>query len=429
MSGRSFHVVIVGGGIGGLCLAQRLMREGVSVAVYERDRTRTDRLQGYRIHIDPVGSRALYECLPPRLFDAFDANCGEASRQFQMINERLHELVRVDLSDVVEDPVARHRSVSRITLRQVLLDGLDDVIHFDKRFVRYAEAPDGRVVAHFEDGTAAVGDVLVAADGGNSRVRAQFLPHAERVETGIVGIAGKVPLTDETRAWLPPSIRDGVTLVSAPKGRAMFCASLQHRKSAAPIGDDGASAVHPGLLFDNTADYVFWAFSTRREAYPADLAGRDGPALRSVVLDMVAGWDPQFQRLVRAADPSTVMLVPIRTSVPVPLWPLRNVTLIGDAIHSMTPYRGIGANVALRDASLLGRRLAEARRGETSLLEAIRAYEAEMIVYGFDAVRESLKAMEQAHAEGRFGKALARVFFKALNALPALKRRVLFGTN
>ncbi len=46
MSFATFHVVIIGGGIGGLCLAQGLKRAGVSVAVYERDRTRTDRLEG-----------------------------------------------------------------------------------------------------------------------------------------------------------------------------------------------------------------------------------------------------------------------------------------------------------------------------------------------------------------------------------------------
>ncbi|MGH3834528.1 MAG: FAD-dependent oxidoreductase [Pseudonocardiaceae bacterium] len=45
-------VIIVGGGIAGLCLAQGLRQAGVSVAVYERDRSPTDRLDGYRIHIN-----------------------------------------------------------------------------------------------------------------------------------------------------------------------------------------------------------------------------------------------------------------------------------------------------------------------------------------------------------------------------------------
>jgi len=57
------QVLIIGGGIGGLTLAQGLKKSGVSVAVYERDRTTTDRVQGYRVHINPAGSLALHECL------------------------------------------------------------------------------------------------------------------------------------------------------------------------------------------------------------------------------------------------------------------------------------------------------------------------------------------------------------------------------
>jgi phytoene dehydrogenase-like protein len=70
------HVIIVGGGIGGLTLAQGLKREGVSAADYERDRTPTDRLQGYRVHISPTGGLGLHKCLPPPLFEAFDRTCG-----------------------------------------------------------------------------------------------------------------------------------------------------------------------------------------------------------------------------------------------------------------------------------------------------------------------------------------------------------------
>ena len=65
MTDKGFHVGIVGGGIGGLALAQGLKKAGISVALYERDRTPTDRLQGYRVHISPKGSVALHDCLPP----------------------------------------------------------------------------------------------------------------------------------------------------------------------------------------------------------------------------------------------------------------------------------------------------------------------------------------------------------------------------
>ena len=65
-----------------------------------------------------------------------------ATRAFNIVSHRLDELMHIDLTKLpVPDPVAHHRSVSRITLRQVLLDGLDDVVHFDKRFTRYEESP------------------------------------------------------------------------------------------------------------------------------------------------------------------------------------------------------------------------------------------------------------------------------------------------
>ena len=83
------HVLIIGGGIGGLCLAQGLTRAGISATVYERDRAITDRLQGYRVHISPKGSRALHDCLPPNLFAAFAATCGHPPRTFRMMTERM----------------------------------------------------------------------------------------------------------------------------------------------------------------------------------------------------------------------------------------------------------------------------------------------------------------------------------------------------
>jgi 2-polyprenyl-6-methoxyphenol hydroxylase-like FAD-dependent oxidoreductase len=93
----------------------------------------------------------------------------------------------------------------------------------------------------------------------------------------------------------------------------------------------------------------------------------------------------------------------------------------------MTPYRGIGGNVALRDASLLGRNLAAAHRGEMTLLRAIHEYESAMLDYGFRAVRKSLQAAEQAHAEGALAFALGNLFFRIVNAMPPLKARMMRG--
>jgi salicylate hydroxylase len=234
---KPFHVLIIGGGIGGLTLAQGLKRAGVSAAVYERDRTLTDRLQGYRVHISPTGGLALHECLPPHLFEIFDRTCGAPTSAVRFFTEQMRLLLEFDEDLVAStDPVARHRSASRITLRQVLLAELDNV-HFGKTFERYKEH-DGRIVAYFEDGTSAEGDVLVAADGGGSRVRQQFLPNTQRVDTGVVGVAGKIFL-DTARDRIARSLLEGISLVAARGGLGLFVAIQE--MTGGPIGGIGGN--------------------------------------------------------------------------------------------------------------------------------------------------------------------------------------------
>lgn len=428
MSAAPLHVVIVGGGIGGLCLAQGLKMSGVSAAVYERDRTRTDRLQGYRIHINPRGSRALHECLPPHLYEAFVATIGRSGGGYGIFDEQLQELLFVesDGASGQPEPVDSHKSVSRITLRRILLEGLEEAVYFDKEFVGYEEATGGKVVARFADGSYARGDVLVGADGGNSRVRKQLLPHAERVDTDILAIAGKAALTREVRELLPPKLFVGPASVMAPRGLGMFVAvhEFDRRPPPSPAGVDDANGLPEGLLFDDTQDYVMWAFTARREKYGFRRApgGMHGSGLQDIVLNMTEGWHPRLRELVRTSDPSTITLLPIRSSVPVEHWETRNVTLLGDAIHSMTPMRGIGANVALRDAALLRANLVSADQGEKTLLGAIRDYEEKMVRYGFDAVRSSMKAAEQATSENAVALAIAKSAFRFMNAVPSLKR-------
>ena len=86
------HVLIIGGGIGGLCLAQGLRRRGVSVAVYERDRTPDARLQGYRLSIEPPGSAALHDCLPSGLWQILVATSGDQGERMGVFDEQLRQL-------------------------------------------------------------------------------------------------------------------------------------------------------------------------------------------------------------------------------------------------------------------------------------------------------------------------------------------------
>jgi hypothetical protein len=70
------HVIVIGAGLGGLCLAQGLKKAGKSVSVYERDVSKSFRPQGYRIRIDPDGSTALQKNLSEDLWRLFQATCA-----------------------------------------------------------------------------------------------------------------------------------------------------------------------------------------------------------------------------------------------------------------------------------------------------------------------------------------------------------------
>ncbi|MDQ3763887.1 MAG: hypothetical protein M3460_20445 [Actinomycetota bacterium] len=102
----------------------------MGVAVYERDRSRTDRLEGYRIHINPAGSRALKACLPTPVFESFVATAGEPGG-IGFLTEQLKELVVIN-GETTADPAESSHTVGRITLRHLLLSGLDDVVRFGK---------------------------------------------------------------------------------------------------------------------------------------------------------------------------------------------------------------------------------------------------------------------------------------------------------
>ena len=430
---KQLHVLVAGGGIGGLALAQRLHKADVRVSVFEKTVQRTEALQGFRVHINPFGSTALRDCLPADLFAAFVSSGDNGANGFTFATEQLKQLLTIEPelrhggSDL---PEHQHYGISRITLRQILLAGLgEDIVHFGTALRGYERHADGTVTAHFADGSSATGDVLVGADGGGSKVRGQYLPEAGRVDTGIVGIAGKYLLTAESRARLDPVLLRNPMSIMPPKDYGMFCAPHELDASAdllaAGIGGNEGSG--PGRNLDNTRSYVFWAFAARRDAFDpglGTLTALDGPALRDIVLDKISGWSPALRGLVTESAVDTISSIPILSATPVPQWQSSNVTLLGDAIHSMTPFRGIGANTALRDAQLLGRNLIAAQRGERPLTDAIHDYETGMTDYGFAAVRTSLRAAQQFVSPGRAGRVMAKTVFRTFSAIPPLRRRV-----
>ncbi len=431
MSQHSFHVLIIGGGLGGLCLAQGLKKAGISVAVYERDRTRNERLQGYRIHIEAMGNRALHDCLPPHLFEAYLKTTGSAGKGLLMSDAQLKRLMAFPVDTTKQDdPLESSRSVSRITLRQVLLAELDEIVQFNKAYAHYQENRDGSVTAFFEDGTSATGDLLVAADGGTSRVRQQFLPQARRVETGVAAIMGKVPLTPSVHALLVANQLDWATIVLGPKGRGFFSAvhDLSGKAGERTQGMIGANEEalmdEASALFENANDYYFWAFLTKQKNYPVqgDLQQRAGGELLQIAQTMIDGWHPTLRHLVSLTEQSTVIATPLRIATPVTPWESSHITLIGDAIHSMPPTRGIGGNTALRDAQLLCQKLVAAARQEKTLSQALKEYETDMLHYSFAAVKSSQQSLDMMVMENPVGRALTKTALRSVNIFTSRKK-------
>ena len=419
--GNRVRVMIVGAGTGGLCLAQGLKADGIAVEVFERDYSPTDRLQGYRLGVNEAGRRALKECLPKALFDKLVASCANPSRAVTFLDHRLNRLLSIELGSDRQNDLP----VSRISLRGILLEGLDEIVRFGKKFIAFEEAPSGAVTARFDDGSTATGDVLIGADGASSRVRRQLLPHAERIETGIFAVSGKIAMTEAVRRTTPQAFLLGPTLVLGPRGRFMFGSAVQYENSKDKARGDREppSTRSAAELPSDREQYVMWGFSAPREAFamPADFEALGAEDLKSRVMALTTDWAGELRHLVEAAQPATVTAFPVKTSVPIPPWRTRNVTLLGDALHNMTPYRGIGANTALRDAAALRQALHAVDRGENNLIPALAAYERGMVDYGFRAVRASLRNMERFHAQGSLTRAFTKLFFRTVDAVPPLK--------
>ena len=418
MTTQKLDVMIIGGGIGGLCLAQGLRRAGIPVAVYERTQARTDWLQGYRIHINPHGSRALHDCLPPavwqRFLDSISANDGG----FGFTTEQLDDLLRFAGAEILPDagPADAHYGASRISLREVLLSALDDVVHLGKNFERYETGADGRVTAQFSDGSSAAADMLIGADGANSRVRRQLLPHAQRIDTGVLAVAGKHRLDG---AGLPRTLREDANIVIPARSGFLFTAVWQPDRTT--IVDQTPPQ---GFLLDNATPYTFWAYADAASRFPAAAETLNGADLQGIVLDRTSSWAPALRELIGGSDAATVNAIRVRSATPVDPWPTGRVTLLGDAIHNMTPMGGIGANTALRDADLLRRQLIAVASGERELVPAVHEYEERMRDYGFAAVKRSLSNARQAGSANRVARSAFRTVLHIVSGAPPLRRRM-----
>jgi 2-polyprenyl-6-methoxyphenol hydroxylase-like FAD-dependent oxidoreductase len=389
-------VLIAGAGLGGLCLAQTLCKSDIEVEVFERDSSPWDRPQGYRLHLEADALNALREVLSPDLHRLFEATAMRTNPFTTVLKTDLTIVKRIPTDDgqdaqywpqfISDERI--HCNVDRATMREIVLLGLNDRCHFNKRLVRYESTAED-VVATFEDGSTATGDVLVGADGMRSAVRRQRAPQLTTMDAGVRAIYGRVPYDAAARLLPAESLTD------------IFSIATDERKLFLGIGavkfpmkpDAAAKEILPSVSLKPQEDYVVCIVGGRRELFhrsDSELQFVKPEELQGLAVGMLKEWPATAPALVAGGDGGSFFIVGMHTSVPAELDEPTNVTLLGDAAHAMTPTLGRGANLAMRDAALLGRQLKAVATGETPLREALATYEAELVRYGFEVVRESV---------------------------------------
>lgn len=353
-------ILIAGGGVGGLALAQAVRRGGLDVAVYERDPTPETRHQGYRIHINADGDEALRACLPPSVLDLVRRTSGTNDDVMGTWTHRLEPVMSQTFPGVPEDVIT---NVDRNAFRAALLSGLEDVVHFGRAVTGYEIVGAGRVRVSFAGGGFDEGDLLVGTDGVGSAVRRQLLPHAVVDDLGVRCIYGRMALN---RAEPPAGLRYGFNWVADDTGLGAGFAPVRYRE--APLG---------------APDYLMVTLVASPERLGGEVFGRVPVDLWRQAVEATDGWHPEVRRLVEDADRDSFLGIAIRAGRRVEPWKPGPVTLLGDAAHAMPPAGGVGANTALQDAATLA--------GELLGGGGVAAYERVMIPRGFDTVERSVE--------------------------------------
>jgi len=368
--------LVVGGGIGGVTAAIALARIGWDVTVLERAATITD--VGSGITLFPNALRSL---------DALGA--GDAVRAagapppaagLQKPDGR----VVVDVSAVpsVGGIFAFHRADLHRVLRSFLADGVlrpgTEVTGADT-----TEGPDGAgAQVTLADGTTLAADLVVAADGLRSTVRAALWP--DHPGPRYAGYTSWRAVTAEPVA--------GIEYGGETWGRGERFGTLPLR--------DGR---------------VYW-FATAN--VPPGAEGVAGGTPHDEVTRRFGGWHDPIPRLLAATPPGDVLHLDIHDlHLPLPPFARGRVALLGDAAHAMTPDVGQGACQAIEDAVTLAAALA----GEPDVPRALSVYDEQRRPRTRSIVKAARRTGRLAQAEGAVAVGLRDLLMRIVPASASLR--------
>jgi 2-polyprenyl-6-methoxyphenol hydroxylase-like FAD-dependent oxidoreductase len=383
----ALRVLISGGGLGGLALAQGLLAQGHHVEIFERDAD-LNRKQGYYLTMNGDGGEALRQLLPSDLFELYldTARRPYPTQSSIVLDIALNQLGARPSIGPANLGERRHTGVDRRTLRKILSSRIEDHIRWGVSGVRYAEDTDG-VTLELSDGTSVRGDLLVIADGINSALRDQKLPGTKIISTKIKGIDlyARTPYTPALLELIPEPLHDSMNIVADGKGNRVLMGSFRPRR---PIREAGDGV--PGVDLEDVRPYMMVSCSVPSTTVvppSREWTEETRANIKAGMQETVAGWDPAVEAIVAGIDPSTIFSVAFSYLEPEEGWEPSRVTVIGDAAHGMLPTVGMGANSALRDAAVLAGNIAEASTRGWSLQEAVGDYEKSMRDFAYPIIK------------------------------------------
>jgi 2-polyprenyl-6-methoxyphenol hydroxylase-like FAD-dependent oxidoreductase len=338
-------ILIAGGGLASLLLGQALRRAAIPFAIYERDASLSFRAQGYRLRLSAQGLDSIESVLSQEDFARFWDDCGKTGGGGTTSLDALTGAepaspppttttakpeVGAKTAGVANGPPQGLQSrdgkiigISRGAMRQHFMTGCESSVQWNRHVSGYELTPTG-VHAVFADGSKSVeGSMLVAGDGINSGVAAQLSKGRLKVyDTGARIIHGQAPVSAFE------GLGEGVWMIadtSRPNGKVSLITNVRPEAGKPdPHATFGWTMVaQPGVI-----------------KIPSDDVTIVGSQAADMAKSLTANWHPRIKPLFDRMIDSEAAFWKITCSTPsgVPQWQNEpRVTVIGDAVHSMTP--------------------------------------------------------------------------------------------
>jgi salicylate hydroxylase len=315
------HILIAGGGIGGMAAALALINRGHDVDVYEQAAELKE--FGAGVQVSPNGTRALHAL---GVFDALQKlSCNTEGKEVRLWNTgRTWKLFDLG-SEALERYGFPYVTVFRPDLLQVLVDAVrakrPGAIHLGKRVAGVTQR-NGRVTLALASGETVEGDALIGADGVHSGIR-----------HGLFG--GDSPRFFGMIAW-----RGVIPIERVPR-------EISRHKATNWIGV-GGHVVHYPLRSGRLMNFVG---IQERSDWRVESWTTEGTAQECI--NDHKGWHTDVHALIAAAP--SLFKWALMGRDPLPQWTVGHVTLLGDACHPTLPMLAQGAVMAVEDAVILGR--------------------------------------------------------------------------